>query len=312
MFILSNLLHRTFDYAYGLTYCLELAAGNFDRTCMTDRLEQKAGSKKQKKLCPIVNGREICPGENTANNADTYAFVAAGVWFSTQCKTAIAIPPPATSRIKSRNTIVSRQSSCPADSDIILSDGAIPVGTYAHFGDSYAAGMGTGTTSGDKCRVGSNNFGRLIYTYMADTNINYDEKVCSGDSLTGLSNQINSWSTASDTSIATLSVGGNDIGFADLYWYCVTTPNTIRFGSTNRANCVAAENKAREYMSDVGPTGLRYNLKEAYLSILNKADHDVRSPKCSVCLILTNYHSISISMSPVTSPFSTKIQQTVL
>ena len=33
---------------------------------------------------------------------------------------------------------------------------------YVAFGDSYAAGMGTGVTSDDPCRVGSNNFAKLL------------------------------------------------------------------------------------------------------------------------------------------------------
>ena len=44
--------------------------------------------------------------------------------------------------------------------DYLVIDGdenAISVTGYVHFGDSYASGMGTGTTSSDSCRVGSNN-----------------------------------------------------------------------------------------------------------------------------------------------------------
>jgi hypothetical protein len=36
-------------------------------------------------------------------------------------------------------------------------DDSVSVTGYVHFGDSYASGMGTGTTSGDSCRVGSSN-----------------------------------------------------------------------------------------------------------------------------------------------------------
>jgi hypothetical protein len=111
-----------------------------------------------------------------------------------------------------------------------------------------------------------------------DANIEYVEKVCSGDTLTGLTGQINSWSNPERASIATLSIGGNDVGFSSLLRYCVITPNTGPSGSANRANCVASEKKATDYMLDPGTTGLRYKLKEAYLSILRKSGHDVRSP----------------------------------
>ena len=39
---------------------------------------------------------------------------------------------------------------------------------YVHFGDSYASGMGAGTTSSDKCRIGSNNYGDQIHTFLND------------------------------------------------------------------------------------------------------------------------------------------------
>ena len=138
--------------------------------------------------------------------------------------------------------------------------------------------MGTGTTSTDKCRVGSNNFGRLLHTWIigTDPSITYFEKVCSGDTLTGVAQQIAAWDTASAASIATLSVGGNDVFFSDLVWNCVITPNTARLGSTNRANCVATEEKAMEYMNDNTDSGLQYKLKEAYISILEKSGQSVR------------------------------------
>lgn len=76
--------------------------------------------------------------------------------------------------------------------------------------------------------------------------------------------------------IGTLSIGGNDLGFSDLVWYCVITPNTARLGSTNRANCVEAENKARDLMNNQGADGMRAKLRNAYLKILQKSSHYVR------------------------------------
>jgi hypothetical protein len=48
------------------------------------------------------------------------------------------------------------------------------------------------------------------------------------------------------------------------------TPNTAPLGSTNRNLCVDEENKARAHMQDMGETGLRARLKEAYLRTLRK------------------------------------------
>ena len=58
-----------------------------------------------------------------------------------------------------------------------------------------------------------------------------------------------------------LTVGGNDVGFSDLVYYCVITPNTAHLPSTNRQYCLDAENKAINYMDDSSGNGLRAKLK---------------------------------------------------
>ncbi|OBT61486.1 hypothetical protein VE03_09357 [Pseudogymnoascus sp. 23342-1-I1] len=146
--------------------------------------------------------------------------------------------------------------------------------SYIHFGDSYGAGMGTGTTSTGKCRVGSNNFGRLLHAWMNDPNIEYVERVCAGDTLTGLTKQISNWTNPAGTKMATLSIGGNDVGFADLAYSCILTPNPYKLKEWFRKNCLDYEQKARDYMLDMSPSGLRSKLKEAYLSILRKSGQD--------------------------------------
>ena len=239
-------------------------------------------SKRKTPLCPDPSNPQkegICPANLSEKNADTYSFVAAGVWFSLKCGAAIPFPPPPAPtptpvpRFKPRGTLESRQSdSCPNYGDDFVIDDQSNIGDYVHFGDSYGAGMGTGTTSTDKCRVGSENFGKLIYASLGDSDINYEQKVCSGDTLTGVGKQIANWTNYETATIGTLSVGGNDIGFSDLVWNCVITPNTARLGSTNRKNCVASENKARTYLNDQSENGLRYRLSQTYLSILAKAE----------------------------------------
>lgn len=131
--------------------------------------------------------------------------------------------------------------------------------------------MGTGTTSGDKCRVGSNNYGDLIYRNINDESISYERKSCSGDTTDGLYNHIDAWNNAGQVSVVTLTMGGNDLGFADLVYYCVITPNTAQpLGSVNRKWCVDAENKARDHMNVVTENGLRAKLKAGYMRILRK------------------------------------------
>lgn len=143
---------------------------------------------------------------------------------------------------------------------------------YAHFGDSYASGMGAGTTSTDKCRIGSNNYGDQIHTFLNDPDMVWPGPLsCSGDTTVELDKKIDDWKTAKDTTLATLTIGGNDVGFSDLVWYCVVTPNTFRLGSTNRKNCLAAEKRAIDFMDDTSDSGLIAKMAAAYLKILQKS-----------------------------------------
>ncbi|KAF5011004.1 hypothetical protein FDECE_2874 [Fusarium decemcellulare] len=145
---------------------------------------------------------------------------------------------------------------------------------FVAFGDSYGAGMGTGTTTSDKCRVGSNNFGDLLNRWTNNPDVEFQRKVCSGDTTDGLNRQIDEWSDPGKADLATVSVGGNDVYFSDLVWYCVITPNTMKWPSTNRKDCIDTEAKARRLMDDQGDEGLKAKLKAAYKKILDKSSRD--------------------------------------
>lgn len=181
---------------------------------------------------------------------------------------------PAPALNVSAGHLESRADYCPFVDDYMVwdsygdTDGSV-IG-YAHFGDSYASGMGTGSTSWDKCRVGSNNYGDLIYKYFADSSIPYQRHSCSGDTTDGLNSQIDAWTGADRVSVVTLTMGGNDLGFSDLVYYCVITPNTGHLGSTDRKSCEDAEAKAYAHLADTSANGLRAKLKSAYVRILAK------------------------------------------
>ena len=200
------------DYAYGFIGCSLLPRGTFNRACAP---YARANDKK----CVNAGGGEgFCNGDISTKNADTYAFVAGGVFFEQRCGRPVPFPPlPAgvskrsieaagvaniqTSRSARRAPQVSREvvnanrhsngvrqaqnisnidsiselrkgkrqtDSCPIMDDYLVIDGdenAISVTGYVHFGDSYASGMGTGTTSSDSCRVGSNNCESLQFMF---------------------------------------------------------------------------------------------------------------------------------------------------
>jgi lysophospholipase L1-like esterase len=89
---------------------------------------------------------------------------------------------------------------------------------YVALGDSYSSGVGTGSYTLDSgCKRGIYAYPYLLAQERAKTSLDF--VACSGaTTLDVLSNQL-SHVTAS-TKIVTVTVGGNDIGFADLIYQC--------------------------------------------------------------------------------------------
>lgn len=140
------------------------------------------------------------------------------------------------------------------------------------FGDSYAAGIGTGKTTGDKCRRGSNSYPELLHNWLeanVNSDINYNTAACSGDTLDGVNGQIDNWSDPADYDVITLSVGGNDVGFSSLVQNCIVTPLS-GFGSS-ASKCEASKKKALDYITDTSVNGLGYKMRQAYTKLLSKA-----------------------------------------
>ena len=149
---------------------------------------------------------------------------------------------------------------------------------YVAFGDSFAAGMGTGTTSTGPCRVGSNNFGDLLYTWTNNPLVDYQQMACSGDTTFGLNRQIKEWQSPDIADVATISMGGNDLGFPDLVWYCVITPDHF-LKPNNKQKCEVAKTKAKNLMNLSDGNGLQAKLRAAYTQILDKSTRAVSSCK---------------------------------
>ena len=175
-----------------------------------------------------------------------------------------AYPPP---RLLSTETISRRTPN----------DWPIKTG-YVAFGDSFAAGMGTGTTSTDPCRIGSNNFGALLDAWTNNDAVAFQQKACSGDTTIGLNRQIDEWTDPQQADVATVSMGGNDLKFSDLAWWCILTPTTWRLPATNKRYCNKAMDAAMKLMSDTSADGLTEKLKAAYARILEKSGRSVSRP----------------------------------
>ncbi|MDG9713730.1 SGNH/GDSL hydrolase family protein [Streptomyces sp. DH10] len=132
-----------------------------------------------------------------------------------------------------------------------------PTGGYAALGDSYSSGVGAGSyisSSGD-CKRSTK-----AYPYLwaaAHSPSTFDFTACSG-ARTGdvLSGQLGPLSSA--TGLVSISVGGNDAGFADVMTTCVTQSDSA---------CVSRINTARAYVDSTLPG----KLDSVYSAIRSKA-----------------------------------------
>lgn len=141
---------------------------------------------------------------------------------------------------------------------------------YVAFGDSFAAGLGTGTTTTDSCRRGEFSYPKQL-AKTAPEDIDFQNIACSGAKISDVlkaSGQIDSWTNPSVSDIATISIGGNDIGFSKILNHCVLQPlGTI--GQLFTYNCQARLNEAKAKLEgDV----LRQNILQVLTKIVTKSD----------------------------------------
>ena len=107
---------------------------------------------------------------------------------------------------------------------------------YVALGDSFSSGVGTGSyTLSSSCRRGVFAYPWLIAQQRADTSLTF--VACSGATTASLmSSQIGSVTAA--TTIVTVTIGGNDIGFSDLIVQCTLSDCSAALDST-RASLAA-------------------------------------------------------------------------
>lgn len=172
------------------------------------------------------------------------------------CPTTLNVPPAVSPTAASEPSVTAK---------------SIPiVKGYVAFGDSYAAGIGTGTTETGGCRKGSYSYPRQLAA-MAPGNIDFQNLPCSGavvgEVLTGgEKSQIDAWKNPGNADIATLSIGGNDIGFYPILTACV-----LRVGQSFAGDCDAAIQSARTKISGFD---LYNDIKSALQQIIQKSGRD--------------------------------------
>jgi len=105
--------------------------------------------------------------------------------------------------------------------------------TYAGLGDSYSSGVGTGSYTVDSaCKRGVYAYPYLWTQKHAGTALSF--VACSGAKTSDLlSTQIQAVTSA--TTLVTMTIGGNDIGFASLIYQCTLSDCSAALDST-RAN----------------------------------------------------------------------------
>ena len=107
---------------------------------------------------------------------------------------------------------------------------AAAAGNYAALGDSYSSGVGTGSYTLDSaCK-------RSVYAYpylwaQRHTGTSLSFVACSGAKTSDLlASQIQA--VTSTTSLVTLTIGGNDIGFANLIYQCTLSDCSAALDAT--------------------------------------------------------------------------------
>jgi len=95
---------------------------------------------------------------------------------------------------------------------------ALAADRYVALGDSFSSGVGTGSyTLSSSCKRSVYAYPYLVSQQRPDTALSF--VACSGAKTTDLmANQIQA--VTSDTAIVTVTIGGNDIGFASLIQQC--------------------------------------------------------------------------------------------
>jgi lysophospholipase L1-like esterase len=129
-------------------------------------------------------------------------------------------------------------------------------GRYVALGDSYSSGLGAGSYgSSGGCKRSSNAYAQLWANAHAPSSFAF--VACSGAVTADVvNNQLSSLTSA--TALVTISIGGNDAGFADVMTDC-------NLGSD--ADCVAGNNTAQAFARNTLPG----RLNSLYAQIRTKA-----------------------------------------
>jgi len=133
---------------------------------------------------------------------------------------------------------------------------AAAAGNYAALGDSYSSGVGTGSyTLNSACKRGVYAYPYLWAQKHPGTSLSF--VACSGAKTSDvLASQIQAVTTT--TTLVTMTIGGNDIGFANLIYQCTLSDCSAALDTT-RANLEAALGTALDTVYNSVKTHAAFN-----------------------------------------------------
>jgi lysophospholipase L1-like esterase len=145
---------------------------------------------------------------------------------------------------------------------------------YVALGDSYSSGVGAGsyTSSSGSCLRSTNAYSQLWANAHSPTS--YVSVACSGAKTTDVNaNQLSALN--SNTTLVSITIGGNDVGFATVMEDCVLYGTDTCVSEVN-----AAENQARTQLPgwlDTTYNGIRSHAPNAHVVVLDypRFYHDV-------------------------------------
>jgi hypothetical protein len=150
---------------------------------------------------------------------------------------------------------------------------------YVDLGDSYASGVGAGSTSGS-CSQSPNAFGPL---WASETGATFTFAACSGAKTTDVvSSQLSALN--SSTTLVSVLAGGNDAGFSSIMETCVLESDSA---------CESAVNTAEQYAENTLPGLLNTMLSDIHSHAPNAKVIELDYPdfydlSVSVCIGLSS------------------------
>jgi lysophospholipase L1-like esterase len=114
---------------------------------------------------------------------------------------------------------------------VLLLPAAASADRYVALGDSFSSGVGTGSYSlSSACKRSVYAYPYLLSQQRANTALSF--VACSGATTTDLLNNQLAALDATPTDIVTVTIGGNDIGFANLIYQCTVADCSAALDST--------------------------------------------------------------------------------